>query len=40
MSPAWRDWEQRRPQPDRAARILLAMIAHAPEAVEKVMRGL
>jgi putative transcriptional regulator len=33
-----RDWEQGRRQPDRAARILLAMIAHAPEAVERVMR--
>jgi putative transcriptional regulator len=35
---AVRDWEQGRRQPERAARILLAMIAHAPETVEKVMR--
>ena len=35
---AVRDWEQGRRQPERAARILLAMIAHAPEAVERVMR--
>ena len=35
---AVRDWEQGRRQPERAARILLAMIAHAPEAVEQVMR--
>ena len=33
-----RDWEQGRRQPERAARILLAMIAHAPEAVERVMQ--
>jgi len=35
---AVRDWEQGRRQPESAARILLAMIAHAPEAVERVMR--
>lgn len=35
---AVRDWEQGRRQPERAARILLVMIAHAPEAVERVMR--
>ena len=35
-----RDWEQGRRQPERAARILLAMIDRAPETVEKVMRGL
>ena len=35
---AVRDWEQGRRQPERAARILLAMIAHAPEAVERVMQ--
>ena len=33
-----RDWEQGRRRPDRAARILLAMIARAPETVERVMR--
>ena len=32
-----RDWEQGRRRPDRAARILLAMIAHAPETVERVL---
>ena len=36
--PAVRDWEQGRRQPERAARIFLAMIAHAPEAVERLMR--
>ena len=35
---AVRDWEQGRRQPERSARILLAMIAHAPDAVERVMR--
>ena len=41
LSPATvRDWEQGRRQPERAARILLAMIDHAPETVEKVMRGI
>lgn len=35
-----RDWEQGRRRPDRAARILLAMIARAPETVERVMREL
>ena len=35
-----RDWEQGRRQPERSARILLAMIAHAPEAVEQVIRGI
>lgn len=35
-----RDWEQGRRQPERSARILLAMIAHAPDAVEKVIRGI
>jgi putative transcriptional regulator len=35
-----RDWEQGRRQPERSARILLAMIAHAPEAVERVIRGI
>ena len=33
-----RDWEQGRRKPERAARILLAMIAEAPETVERVMR--
>jgi putative transcriptional regulator len=35
---AVRDWEQGRRQPERSARILLAMIAQAPDAVERVMR--
>lgn len=33
-----RDWEQGRRKPERAARILLAMIAEEPETVERVMR--
>ncbi len=33
-----RDWEQGRRQPERSARILLAMIAKAPDAVERVMQ--
>lgn len=37
---AVRDWEQGRRQPERAARILLAMIDRAPETVEEVMRGI
>jgi len=34
---AVRDWEQGRRQPERAARILLTMIAVNPKAVEAVM---
>ena len=34
---AVRDWEQGRRQPERAARILLAMIAQEPETVQRVM---
>jgi len=30
---AVQDWEQKRRQPDRSARILLTVIAHEPEAV-------
>lgn len=37
---AVRDWEQGRRQPERSARLLLAMIDRAPETVEKVMRGI
>lgn len=37
---AVRDWEQGRRQPERAARILLAMIDHAPDTIEEVMRKL
>ncbi|MBB5684690.1 helix-turn-helix domain-containing protein [Sphingobium boeckii] len=35
-----RDWEQGRRQPERAARILLAMIAKEPQTVKRVMEGL
>lgn len=34
---AVRDWEQARRQPDRAARILLAVIATDPSAVRRVL---
>jgi putative transcriptional regulator len=34
---AVRDWEQGRRQPERAARILLAMIENEPETVRKVL---
>jgi putative transcriptional regulator len=34
---AVRDWEQGRRQPERAARILLAMIAQEPETIKRVM---
>lgn len=33
-----RDWEQGRRKPERAARILLAMIAEEPETVKRVMQ--
>lgn len=32
-----RDWEQGRRRPDRTATTLLAVIAHAPEAVEQAL---
>jgi DNA-binding transcriptional regulator YiaG len=32
-----RDWEQGRRQPERAARILLAMIENEPETVKRVL---
>lgn len=32
-----RDWEQRRVLPDRAARVLLTLIARDPEAVARVL---
>jgi len=35
-----RDWEQGRRQPERAARILLAMIAKEPQTVKRVMKGM
>ncbi len=34
---AVRDWEQRRRQPEQAARTLLLVIAHDPEAVTKAL---
>lgn len=34
------EWEQGRAQPDRPARILLAMIKSAPKTVERVLRQL
>ncbi len=37
---AVRDWEQGRRQPERAARLLLAMIANEPNTVERVLRRL
>lgn len=33
-----RNWEQRRTRPDRPARVLLAVIARHPEAVEDALR--
>lgn len=35
---AVKDWEQGRRNPERSARILLAMIATNPKAVEKVLK--
>ena len=34
---AVRDWEQHRRQPEQAARVLLLVIAHDPEAVERAL---
>jgi putative transcriptional regulator len=34
---ALQDWEQRRRLPDRTARVLLAVIAHEPAAVERAL---
>lgn len=36
---AVRDWEQGRRRPERAARVLLRVIAHAPEAVAEAVSG-
>lgn len=33
-------WEQHRREPDRAARVLLAVIAHAPDAVRNALANL
>lgn len=35
---AVRDWEQRRRQPEQAARVLLMLIDEAPQTVERVLR--
>jgi putative transcriptional regulator len=35
---AVRDWEQHRRQPDVSARVLLTVIDHEPEAVERALR--
>jgi putative transcriptional regulator len=32
-----RDWEQRRRQPEQAARVLLLVIAHNPDAVSEAL---
>ena len=38
LSPAMvRDWEQKRRNPDQAARTLLTVIARDPEAVERAL---
>lgn len=34
---AVRDWEQHRRQPEQAARVLLMVIAHNPEAVDQAI---
>ncbi len=34
---AIRDWEQHRRQPDQAARVLLLVIAHNPEAIDHAL---
>ncbi len=34
---ALQDWEQKRRQPERAARVLLTIIAHEPEAVSRAL---
>ena len=36
---ALQEWEQGRRVPDRAARVLLTVIDHDPEAVEKALGG-
>jgi putative transcriptional regulator len=36
---AVRDWEQRRRQPEAAARVLLLVIAHNPEAVKRALEA-
>ena len=34
---AVQDWEQKRRQPERAARVLLTVIAHEPDAVTRAL---
>jgi putative transcriptional regulator len=34
-----REWEQHRREPTMHARVLLAIIAHAPEVVDQALRG-
>jgi putative transcriptional regulator len=34
-----RDWEQRKRQPDGAARVLLTVIDKEPEAVERALKA-
>jgi putative transcriptional regulator len=34
---AVQDWEQKRRQPERSARVLLTVIAHEPEAVSRAL---
>ncbi len=36
---ALQDWEQGRRVPDRSARVLLTVIDHEPEAVERALAG-
>jgi len=36
---AVRDWEQGRRTPEKAARVLLTVIAREPEAVDRALRG-
>jgi putative transcriptional regulator len=34
---AVQDWEQKRRQPERSARVLLTVIAHEPKAVDRAL---
>jgi putative transcriptional regulator len=36
---AVRDWEQKRRQPDRSARVLLTVIDHSPDVVDAALRS-
>jgi putative transcriptional regulator len=35
-----REWEQKRSRPDKAARVLLMIVKHAPHVVEEATKGL